>query len=220
MDSVLIMTVVMETKKIVVLDDHALFNAGMVDMLSGHEEYEVAETFTSTSTFLRCAEQNEFDLLLTDLSMPEMSGMDVIRAIRASSPRTKILVISSITNEYSVKKCFLLGANGYLPKSLSKADLFKAIEQVSMGNYYLADEVHKYLIDGVLKDQDLRKLVLTNREMEIIQLICEEYSSKQISQRLNISEFTVSNHRKSILQKLGVRNVAGIMKYAILNGLV
>jgi len=209
----------LEKSRVVLLDDHALFNAGLNDMLAKNSSYEVVQSFTSTAKFLEWSEQAEYEILITDLSMPEMSGMDVIRAVRRASPRTKILVVSSVSNEYSVKKCFLLGASGYLPKTMAKPDLIKALEQIEDGNYYLASEVHEYLIQGVLKDEDLKKLVLTNREMEIIQLICDEFSTKEIAERLSISEYTVSNHRKSILSKLGVRNVAGIMKYALLNGL-
>lgn len=205
--------------KLAILDDHALFNAGMVEMIEELGGYEVLNTFTSCKDFLDWVDGKELDILVTDLSMPEMSGMDIIRKIRRSSPSTKILVVSSISNEYSVKKCFLLGANGYLPKSMKKTDLAAALEKIQDGKYYLAAEVHQYLIQGVLKNEDLKNLILTNREMEIIQLICDEFSSKEIAERLGISEFTVSNHRKSILQKLGVKNVAGIMKYAILNGL-
>jgi DNA-binding NarL/FixJ family response regulator len=205
--------------KVAILDDHALFNAGMAEMIEEFDRYEIQKTFIACSEFLDWVEGVELDILITDLSMPEMSGMEIIRRIRRSSPKTKILVVSSISNEYSVKKCFLLGANGYLPKSMSKSDLAKALGHILEGKYYVASEVHQYLIQGVLKNEDLKNLVLTNREMEIIQLICDEFSSKEIAERLGISEFTVSNHRKSVLQKLGVRTVAGIMKYAILNGL-
>jgi DNA-binding NarL/FixJ family response regulator len=205
--------------KIAILDDHALFNAGLVDMISETDRYEVVRTFTVCKEFLEWASTQNIEILITDLNMPDLSGVEIIKLIRRQSPKTKILVVSSISNEYSVKKCFLLGANGYLLKTMDKSDLFSALDQISLGNYYLASEVHQYLIQGVLKNEDLKNLVLTNREMEIIQLICEEFTSREIAKRLTISEFTVSNHRKSILNKLGVKNVAGIMKFAILNGL-
>jgi DNA-binding NarL/FixJ family response regulator len=196
--------------KIGIVDDHQMFLEGMSSVLSQLENIEVLFTESSAKMALKKIKAKIPDLIITDISMPEMNGIEFIKILNKDFPNIKILVLSMHKNSNHIESI-----DGYLLKETDKEELIGAINGIVTHN-------KKYFIDNLYGENDFifKKTILSNREKEIIKLIAQEYTSEEIADKLFISKHTIESHRKNIFFKLQVKNIAGLIKVAIYLGVI
>jgi DNA-binding NarL/FixJ family response regulator len=179
----------------------------------------------SGNELIQKLEQQEIDVLLLDLEMEDMDGMEAIKIIRPQYPELGIIILTTYSESKMMAYLMELGANGYLLKDAEPETLQRAIESVYHEGYYFTREVSRAMITG-LKSPARKKpllknnVVLSAREIEVLQLICQEYTAKEIADKLFISPRTAEGHRRHLIEKLGVKNTAGLIVKAIKEGLV
>ena len=212
-------------KRIVIAEDHTILREGLKALLSSSPGIHVAGEAEDGREAVRLALELKPDLLLMDLSMPRMSGMEAIREIRKQVPEIRILVLTVHKSEEYVLAALQAGANGYILKDATHAELRMAIRTVLAGKHYLSPEVSGKVIEGYLegkkgvgKDSSWERLTL--REKEILKLIAEGYKNKEIAEFLCISLKTVEKHRDNLIKKLDLHNVAALTAYAMERGVV
>jgi two-component system, NarL family, nitrate/nitrite response regulator NarL len=211
----------MEQQKIqiIIADDHLLFIDGLQALLKDENDMAVTDIANDGKELLDILNLQKADLILLDIKMPKLNGLETIRYIRQQNRNIKIIVLSSYNDEHLINKAKEYGANGYLLKDCSKDDLLQTIRLVNNGHScfpYLepaaADELDK-------QDNFLQQLKLTERELEILHLIGKNYSNQQIADQLGLTKFTIDTHRKNINQKLGINKPAALMKFIVENNL-
>lgn len=195
---------------IVVVDDHKMFLDGMISVLSGQENFTILFVENSAREALVKLNDQKPDIIITDISMPEMNGIEFIKIVRKNYPEIKILVLSMFDNLQSIENI-----DGYLLKETDTEELIAAINSIVLEDKkYFSGQKHKM-------DEDAWKgSVLTQREKQIIQLIAEEHTTGTMASTLNLSKGTIETHRKNIFFKLQVRNIAGLMKKALYLGII
>lgn len=206
----------------VVADDHTIVRRGLVSLISMQTGMEVVGEAENGRMAVALVMEREPDVILMDIGMPELNGLEATRQIRKYTPNTKVLVLSGYDNEEYIREIVLCGANGYLLKSSGPEELLKGIVEVSRGRRFFSPIV-SVVVDKVDRnDHEPRRLQepLTQREREILQLIAEGNMHSQIAGMLHISPRTVDTHRNNILKKLGLHDAAGLVSYAIKNGIV
>jgi DNA-binding NarL/FixJ family response regulator len=212
---------------VLIADDHTLVRRGLVTLLSLNKNVEVVAEVGDGRAAIEITLQKKPDVVMMDLSMPNLSGFEAIRQIKKQSPSTKILVLSAFDNEDYVMQTIECGADGYLLKNTSPEELGTAIKNVSAGKNYYSPTVAKFAESAIANrslsqhDQETKLFSrLTQREREILQLIAEAHSHHEIAEMLHISIRTVDTHRNNIIQKLGLHDTASLVTYAIKNGIV
>jgi len=231
----------MQTIKTVIADDHQLFTEGLKNILKKSERFhfDIIGEALDGKALLPVLKDNTTDLLLLDLNMPESDGLDVLGLIRDDYQNLKILALTMYDEVKLVKTAFKAGVDGYVLKNTGPLELLEAIEVVLDGKTYVGEGVDligsHYHANGSVngntvkvdkkaknkfEDKFIQKYNLTKRELEILKLITQALSNKEIAKELYISDQTVSVHRKNIMRKLGVSNIAGLIKIAYDNGLI
>ena len=198
---------------LIIADDHALFIDGMKLLLKDEPDIALVAVANDGRELLHLLQQEEADLVLLDINMPHMNGLDAARYIRQSHPSLRIVMLSTYNEEHLLEKAKALGAAGYLLKTANKEDLLQTIRLVAGGQTcfpYRKPEV-KSAFDS--NDSFLKQYSLTKREWEVLHLIKEGYTNPQIAQQLYLSQHTVDSHRKNIMQKLGVHSTAALFKF-------
>jgi DNA-binding NarL/FixJ family response regulator len=211
--------------RIVIAEDHTILREGLRALLSSRPEFEIVGEAEDGRMAVQCIERLKPALVLMDLSMPRMNGMDAIREIKKGSPETKILVLTVHKTEEYILATFKAGADGYALKDSTHTELVIAIKSVLMGKPYLSPGISEKVIEGYLEGRQTLKTrtayeTLTHREREILKLIAEGYKNKEIGDDLCISVKTVEKHRANIMEKLGLHNVQALTAFAIEKGLV
>ncbi|RYF25997.1 MAG: response regulator transcription factor [Flavobacteriales bacterium] len=213
--------------RIVVVEDHAIVRNGIKMLLGAQNDLEViADAGSGEEALAFLKSYSDVDLLLTDVSIIGMNGIDLIRAAKAAYPSLQALVLTMHDSEKFVDDAFAAGADGYLLKSSSSAELIEGINHVMRGSKYLCSELCMNMIEKrrnqshtiAVNEQALA--ALSKRELEILTLIAEGLTSVEISERLFLSKRTIEGHRQNLVEKTGSKNTAALMRYAILNGLV
>ncbi len=217
----------MKKIKLMLVDDHQLVREGIKELLEEEEDIEIISEASNGSQALVQLNIMLPDIILTDISMPEIDGFEFVAALQGSYSNIKVVYLSMHVNEVYIKKAFASGATGYLPKDISKTELINALRTVSEGKKYFNKDVSIILMDAMVEKLKTEKKVshktspeLSEREIEIVRLLAEGLNSQEIGDTLFISKKTVDNHRLNILQKLNVKNVAGLIKYAIVNKII
>jgi RNA polymerase sigma factor (sigma-70 family) len=216
----------MNTKsKIVLAEDHTILREGLKSLLSSSQDFEVIGEAADGREAIRCVEKLKPDLILIDLSMPRMNGMEAIREIRRISKEVKILVLTVHKSEEYVLATFKAGADGYVLKDATHEELLMAIQSVLKGRNYISPEISEKVLEGYLEGRKRLKSqtaweTLTSREREILKLIAEGYKNKEIAEELCISVKTVEKHRSNLMEKLNLHNVQALTAFAIEKGLV
>lgn len=207
-----------------IADDHQMVIDGIMAMLQGDEEINVQCTANNGREALdRMAANPGVQVAVLDINMPEMDGLECTRLLSERYPELKILILTMHNHNRMVKEVLEAGADGYILKNTGKDEFKTAIRRVAAGSSYYSAEVMQAMMDSYRQAENENKLLdvpLSDRELQIIDLISQEKTMTEIGQELNISEHTVKTHRKNIFRKLDVKNTAGLIRIAMERGLI
>jgi two-component system nitrate/nitrite response regulator NarL len=204
-----------EKISVFLVDDHKIFVRGVSGLLSPEPGLEIMGFASSGQETLDLIQDRQPDVILTDVQMPEMDGIELTRKVKDRFPLIRIIGLSMIDSPGVIKELIDAGADGYLLKDIEKDELVKAIYQVFEGNTYYSGSIARSFMES-LSNKDM----LTKREKEIIRLIAQENTNIQIADKLYISEHTVEAHRKNIFRKTKAKSIVGLIKYAYDNKLL
>lgn len=220
-------SVLMERVKILIVDDHPMIRLGIRSILNNVEHLNVADEASNGREALEKLDKEAFDLVIMDIKMPEMSGIEATEEIVKRHPKTKVLAISMFDEQRYIVKMLQAGALGYVLKNTGKNEMVNAINSIMDGESYFSQEVSTIMMSQFMNrgnapsvSEAKNDVALTKRETEIIRMIAEELTNAEIAERLGISSRTVDTHRRNLLQKLDVKNTAGLVKFAIQNNLL
>lgn len=212
----------MKKIKIIIVDDHQMMIDGLCALLKNNKEIEIVATFTNGNLLLETIENLSIDVVLTDISMPEIDGFELTKKIKEKKPAIQVIALSMSNNIVDINKMIDLGISGYVLKNTGNQELITAIQNVAAGKMHFSDEVtdemtkHKH---DTIKEKNTT-LKLTDRELEILKLIVQEMNNAEIADKLFISERTVETHRKNMIRKFNSKSIVGLIKYALENKLI
>lgn len=214
--------------KITVLlaDDHTLLRQGLRVLLEAEGDIEIVGEAENGRQAVQMAKKFLPDVVVIDIAMPLLNGLEATRQITMEVPSTKVLILSSYSDDEYVRQLTDAGSAGYLMKQTAANDLLKAIHEVKKGNAFFSPVIAKRLLDhyrqAFVSGEPGRKIGqrLTSRENEVLQLVAEGMGNKQIAAQLNLSVKTVEKHRQQLMNKLNIHEVAGLTRYAISNGVL
>lgn len=203
-------------------DDHPVVRKGLQSCLAKHEHIKVVGEASDGDEALRKARELAPDLILMDITMPKMNGLAVTELLRKEAPRTKILVLSIHSNKEYIFRVIQAGAHGYVSKEAPPDELLRAIESVFSGEPFFSEDIaraalNQFVATGGKKEPFAQ---LTSRERQVLVLIAEGQSNKEIANKLGIGVRTIETHRERIMRRLDIHSVAGLTKFAIANGMV
>ena len=208
--------------RVLLADDHALVRAGIRALLQGLEGVTVVAETGNGEEVLELARTHRPDVVLLDISMPGLSGLDVSAQLEQELPEVRVVVLSMHANEEYVLQALRSGAVGYMLKDSATAELELALKAVMQGETYLSPPISKQVVEGYVQRVGAEQPAsekLTPRQREVLQLIAEGHSTKEIAYRLELSVKTVETHRAQLMERLQIRDIAGLVKYAIRSGL-
>ncbi|HEX9431718.1 MAG TPA: response regulator transcription factor [Burkholderiales bacterium] len=207
--------------RILIADDHGVVAEGLKHLIEAQQDMQVVATVGDGREAVRVAKETQPDVVLMDLSMPELNGADATRAVLEHDPKCRVIVLSMYAEREYVRRALKAGAAGYVVKRSAAKEVVDAIRAVHAGQRYLSPRVADVVIDdyaGDGKGDLLEKL--STREREVLQLLAEGRTGAEIATRLALSQKTVETYRARLVEKLGIRDVAGLVKFAIQRGLV
>jgi DNA-binding NarL/FixJ family response regulator len=208
----------MKQIKIIIVDDHQIMIDGLLAILQREENIKVVGVALNGLKALELAKNEEIDIVLTDISMPEMSGVQLTKEIKKYNKNIQVIALSMFNDSHNINQMLEAGISGYLLKNTGNEELMTAINKVYNGGIYYSEEVSDLILKNYTssnqKRVELEKVNITDREREIIILITKEYSNAQIASELFISERTVETHRKNIYRKNNTNNIVGLIKFA------
>ena len=199
--------------KVILVDDHHIVLDGLESLLQQEPEFQVLASLHSGEEVLDMLKTQQPQILLTDFSLPGISGIDFVRQVKRLYPQIKIIVLSMHDEAHIIKSVLKEGVEGYLLKNIQHSELKSAIRHVAQGLPYVSPEVTRLLMDEMNKPKDEPEL-LTDRELDVLRLIAKEFSNKAIADKLFISERTVETHRKNIFRKTKTSSLVGLIKFA------
>ncbi len=210
--------------RIVLADDHKILREGLRSLLEDEEDFDVVAEADDGRQAIDLVEELKPDVIIMDIGMPNLNGIEATRYIKSGFPETRVLALSMHANERFVAEMLRAGADGYLLKDCAVDELITAIRTILRGKVYLSpdimDVVVKDFLEIMREDEDSVYSILTQREREVLQLIAEGKTTREIADILNVSSKTVETHRQQIMKKLDLHNVAELTRYAIESGLV
>jgi DNA-binding NarL/FixJ family response regulator len=209
--------------RVAIIDDHTIVRDGLRRMLEASGEFEVILECGDGRTAVEKIAKAKPDIAIVDIWLPQLSGIDVTKRIKAEIPFCKVLILSQHDRSDFVEAALLEGASGYVLKASSGSDLLAALRAIRQGKCFLSPEIAQHLVTALACPPEQRALgrtLLTVREREVLQLIAEGLSSKEVAATLGVSTRTAETHRTSLMNKLGVHKVAGLVRFAIREGYV
>jgi DNA-binding NarL/FixJ family response regulator len=212
-----------ETVSVILADDHELVRAGIRSILETFRHVRVLAETGDGKEALRLAGRHRPQVLLLDITLPGLNGLEVLARVRRERLPTRVLILSMHAGPEYVARALQAGADGYLVKDSAVAELAAALDAVLLGRRYLSRTIDESVVDGFLNardDAEPEVAVLTPRQREILQLIAEGGSTREIAERLHVSIKTVETHRSQIMARLGIRDVPGLVRFAIRTGLI
>ena len=209
------------TIRIIIADDHGVVAEGLKHVVETQSDMEVVSLAVDGREALRLARELSPDVVLMDLSMPELNGADATRAILERDPKCRVIVLSMYAEREYVRRALKAGAAGYVVKRSAAKEVVEAIRAVHAGQRYLSPRVADVVLEDYSDDkQDDPLARLSAREREVLQLLAEGRTGAEIAQRLSLSQKTVETYRARLVEKLGIRDLAGLVRFAIQRGLV
>ena len=211
--------------RIVLADDHNVLRAGLKALLQRQRDFEVVGEASDGRELLQLVEELAPDVVITDIGMPRLNGTEATSQIVAKHPQTRVIVLSMHSDEGYVLRALKAGARGYLVKESAEADLMTAVRTVHAGRAFFSPSVSALLVEDYVRQMRDRGVedsyeLLSPREREVLQLIAEGQSNKEIAQSLSLSVYTVETHRGSILKKLNLHSVPDLILYAVRKGVI
>jgi len=217
----------MKNIKILIADDHEVVRDGLKNILINLGNVNVVAEVVNGEDAVSAYETTKPDLVIMDISMPGMNGIEATRIIKENDPNAKILVLTMHDNQEYLNQIIRSGAKGFVLKNTDKEELLDAVKAVSAGENFFSKDISKLIIDNYIrsakdseKSDTYKEVPLTKREIEILKFIAEGNSNQEIATKLFISYNTVDTHRKNIMHKLSIKNTAGLVRYAIEKGLI
>jgi DNA-binding NarL/FixJ family response regulator len=208
--------------RILIADDHGVVAEGLKHLIEAQADMQVVAIAADGREAVRVARETQPDVVLMDLSMPELNGADAARAILERDPKCRVIVLSMYSDREYVRRALKAGAAGYVVKRSAAKEVVEAIRAVFGGGRYLSPRVADVVIDDYADDDKAADPLarLSAREREVLQLLAEGRTGAEIAQRLSLSQKTVETYRARLVEKLGIRDVAGLVRFAIQRGLV
>ncbi|MFV0592805.1 MAG: response regulator [Draconibacterium sp.] len=204
--------------KIILVDDHAIVLDGLKSLLAKLANAEVVAIASTAEEGLRVLKETGAQLVITDINMPGMDGLEMIKTIRTKFPPTKIIVLSLHDEPHYIRNILKNRVQAYILKNDTSTELLTAVDHVLKGKIYLSSRINQIMMAQL--DEDATEKLLTEREIQIIKLIAREKSSKEIASELFISDRTVETHRKNILRKTNSKNIVGLIRFAYQNNII
>ena len=205
--------------KVVLVDDHRIVLDGLVSLLESDPDFVILAALGSGEQVLEFLQQDQPDILVTDYSLPGISGLELARKVKRDFPKIKIVALSMHDEAHLVRGILKEGVDGYLLKNIQQFELKNALKQIMLGMPYVSPEITKLLMND-LNHPSEENALLTDREKDILRLISKEFPNKQIAEKLFISERTVETHRKNIFRKTNTTSLVGLIKFAFANHLI
>ena len=211
--------------RILLADDHAVMRTGLRLVLERQPDFEVVGEASDGREAVAMVQKYSPDILVTDIGMPNLNGIEAARQVAAASPQVSVVVLSMHSDEAYVLRALKAGARAYLLKESAESDLIAAIRAVSSGKAFFSPAVSRMLVEDYVRQLQDREIedsyeLLTTREREILQLIAEGKSNKEIAAALNLSLYTVETHRGNLMEKLGLHTVPELILYAVRKGVI
>lgn len=212
--------------KIMLVDDHTMVREGLKHALSSEDNIEIIGEASSGSEAVEQIYEAEPDIILMDISMPDLDGLAAAKKIKKIRKSTKIIILTMLENELYIIDALKNNIEGFINKDSSINELMKAIEEVASGERYfnkeITDKIFEHIANSTVngKSHLNRKAILTNRQIEVIKLVAKGLTSKEVAQKLFLSELTVIKHRKNIIKKLDLKNFTEVVSYAHREGII
>ena len=207
--------------RILIADDHGVVAEGLKQLVQAEADMEVVALVADGREAVQQARDTQPDVVLMDLSMPELNGADATRAILQRDPKCRVIVLSMYAQREYVRRALKAGAAGYVVKRSAAKEVVEAIRAVHAGQRYLSPRVADVVLEDYAGDEREDPLArLSAREREVLQLLAEGHTGAQIAERLSLSQKTVETYRARLVEKLGIRDLAGLVRFAIQRGLV
>jgi DNA-binding NarL/FixJ family response regulator len=215
-------TSVRKAKSVVVVEDQTAICELIIEMLEARGAYRVLGSTADGHEGLALAKQLKPDILILDILLPGISGLEVLRQLHDTQPDLKVLIFSAKSEKQIARGLLKAGVRGYVPKSARLSELRQAVDAVAAGDTWFSETFQKAMADALTapeSDVDAKGATLTEREKEIAILLAKSFSSKEVAVKLDISAKTVENHRTNLMRKLGVHDVAGVIRFVVRQGL-
>jgi len=209
--------------RVLLVDDHTVVRQGLRRILESNSEIEIVGEVGDGRAAVEAVKRLKPAVAVVDISLPGLNGIEVTRQVSKTVPETKILILSMHADDAYIRQALKAGAKGYLLKDSDDHDLFKAVAAVSEGGSYFSPSVSRVLLDGYLGDHEEaydELSGLSDREREVLQLIAEGKSNKEVAQILSLAVSTVDSHRKHLMEKLDLHNTAALVRFAARKGLI
>jgi DNA-binding NarL/FixJ family response regulator len=206
--------------RLIIADDHPLLVDGLKSVLEEIKSIQVLESVNSGRELIDRLQKSVVDIVVLDLNMPQLDGLEVLKILKTQFPSVKTIVLTSYNQPELIKEIKALGAKGFLLKSSPSTMLKEAVIAVAAGKEWVTNELPKLQSSDYFMDDFMKKYQLTRREVEIIRLIAAGFTSKEIAEKIFVSEFTINAHRRNISRKLNIRNSVGLLQFAKEQGLI
>ncbi len=213
----------MQHYNLIIVDDHKMFLDGLLSILDSEKEYKVILTSKSGKNIVKYLEINpdkKIDLIITDISMPELNGIALNKIVKEGHNNIKTLVVSMHSDPEMIDTLIENDVDGFVPKNAEKEEFMLAIKTILNGEKYFSKEIKDIYTENKFSKKRASEIKLTKREVDVITLIAQEYTSNEIADKLFLSKHTIESYRKKIISKLNVRNLAGLTKYAMKMGYI
>jgi DNA-binding NarL/FixJ family response regulator len=213
----------MNAVRILIVDDHALVRAGLRRLVQELDDVEIIDEASDATAALAKIEACRPDIVMMDIGMPDINGLEATAQVKARFPDTRVVIVSMYCSEEDVLQALRSGASGYLLKNSAPAEIAIAIDAIKNGGVYLSPQVSKSVVDGYLdrvKISSQSSGTLSPRQREVLSLIAQGLSTKEIARQLGISGKTVETHRTQLMARLDIHEVAGLVRYAIKAGFI
>lgn len=204
--------------RIVIADDHEIVVEGLSSLFENEKDIVILGKAKNGSEVIPILQNHPVDVAVLDISMPEMDGIELTKFIKANFPKVKVLILTMHNEIGFIRRIIEAGAHGYILKNKGREELVNAIKSLYEGKEYLGEEVTKTLFSSMRGTQVYGVIQLTKREKEVLKLIANGFTTPQISESLHIAASTVETHRRNLIEKTGVDNSKGLVKFAIKNG--